>query len=75
MIGFEDRQKVKILKSVHTRNKTYEQINKETGIKIDSIRGRLSELRRKGLVEKQGNGFKITDDGINYLLESEAIEV
>lgn len=67
MIQFEDRQKTKILRSIEHEQKNYEKIQKNTGIIITSVRGRTSQLRKKGLLEKIDEDFKITQDGIDYL--------
>ena len=70
MISFEDRQKTKILRTLEKENQTYAQIERKTGIVIESIRGRMSLIRKKGLVEKVGEEhFKITDDGVKYLVD------
>lgn len=67
-MDFKDRQKTKILKSIESEPKTYDQIHKNTGIKLSSVRGRLSEIRKKGLTVKKGDDlFKITDEGMEYL--------
>lgn len=67
-MDFEERQKTKILRSIEIEPRTYIQIHKKTGIVIESVRGRMSEIRKKGLLVKDGReDFKITDAGITYL--------
>lgn len=65
---FEERQKTMILRCIETEPRNYVQIHKKTGIPIESVRGRTSEIRKKGLLAKHGDeDFKITNAGIQYL--------
>ena len=64
---FEQRQKTKILRCLELGNKNYVEIQIRTSIPLASIRGRMSEIRQKGLIEKKGEKFTITQDGKDFL--------
>lgn len=54
-------QKEKILEALNTP-KSLDELEKVIKIKRDSLRGRLSELRYAGLIEKNGHNWKVTNE-------------
>mgnify|MGYP000232170833 FL=1 len=87
MINFEDRNKTKLLRDLvkARNNNTYRSVGNlatTIGIPESSVRGRLSEMRQKGLVQSVSEAtgglacFKITEAGIEHLERyTEKIEV